>query len=116
MYCAWFGSWIKESLLNEMQFHHLNESYDSCESARPGPPLRDAVSPLERVVRLVRICQARTSFNEMQFHHLNESYDSYEFGRPGPPLMRCSFTKSNVMLFSLKVSHSPLGSYDWYES
>ena len=93
MYCAWFGSWIKESLLNEMQFHHLNESYDSYESAK-----------------------ARTSFNEMQFHHLNESYDSYEFGRPGPPLMRCSFTKSNVMLFSLKVSHSPLGSYDWYES
>ena len=70
------------------------------------------LSPLERVVRLVRICQARTSFNEMQFHHLNESYDSYEFGRLGPPLMRYSFTKSNVMLFSLKVSHSPLGSYE----
>ena len=46
--------------------------------------------------------------NEMHFHDLNESYDSYEFAGPGPSLMRCSFTKSNVMLFSLKVSHSPL--------
>ena len=45
--------------------------------------------------------------NEMHFHDLNESYDSYEFAGPGPSLMRCSFTKSNVMLFSLKVSHSP---------
>ena len=42
MYCTWFGSWIKESLLNEMQFHHLNESYDSY----------------------------GTSFNEMQFYQI----------------------------------------------
>ena len=40
--------------------------------------------------------------NEMHFHDLNESYDSYELARPGPSLMRCSFTKSNFMLFHEK--------------
>ena len=81
IYVCHFGR--LESLLNEMQFHDLNESYDSCKLARP------AVSPLER---LARIDLARTFFTEMEFHqikrhvifmksithHLHQSFDSYE--------------------------------------
>ena len=65
IYVCYFGR--LESLLNEMQFHDLNESYDSCELA------------------------------SQQFHHLK---DSHKLAWPGLSLLRCSFTKSNVMLFS----------------
>ena len=53
--------------------------------------------------------------NEMHFHDLNESYDSYEFARPGPSLMRCSFTKSNVVIFIKSITLTTC-SYDSYES